>query len=106
LKARITCAGRVQGVGFRARAKRIADRLGIAGLVRNLPDGTVEIFAEFGSGKGGRKIFSQFVGELRAPFALFGLAEGGAADVIFFFKGEKGFLPAWKAFNGFEIDYG
>ncbi len=39
-------SGRVQGVGFRAWAARDADRLGIKGLVRNLPDGSVEIVAE------------------------------------------------------------
>ena len=42
----IIVSGRVQGVGFRAWAAREADRLGIKGLVRNLPDGSVEIVAE------------------------------------------------------------
>ena len=42
----IIVSGRVQGVGFRAWAAREAARFGITGLVRNLPDGTVEIFAE------------------------------------------------------------
>ncbi len=43
-------SGRVQGVGFRAWTAREADRLGIKGLVRNLPDGSVEIVAEGLSG--------------------------------------------------------
>ena len=38
--------GIVQGVGFRMFAERAARRLGLAGLVRNLPDGRVEIVAE------------------------------------------------------------
>lgn len=37
--------GRVQGVGFRWWTRRTADRLGIAGSVRNLSDGTVEVRA-------------------------------------------------------------
>lgn len=37
--------GRVQGVGFRWWTRRTAGRLGIAGSVRNLSDGTVEVRA-------------------------------------------------------------
>ena len=38
--------GMVQGVGFRVFAERAARRMGLVGLVRNLPDGRVEIVAE------------------------------------------------------------
>lgn len=38
--------GRVQGVGFRYFAWDAAVREGITGLVRNLPDGSVEAIAE------------------------------------------------------------
>ncbi len=38
--------GRVQGVGFRYTAHRIANRHQLTGFVRNLPDGTVEMFAQ------------------------------------------------------------
>lgn len=37
--------GDVQGVGFRAMTRYFATGLGVTGTVRNLPDGTVEIFA-------------------------------------------------------------
>jgi acylphosphatase len=39
-------AGTVQGVGFRARAKRVAAQHDVAGYVRNLDDGRVELVAE------------------------------------------------------------
>lgn len=45
LQARVN--GRVQGVYFRAFVEEKADELGLAGYVRNLPDGrTVEVLAE------------------------------------------------------------
>lgn len=38
-------SGRVQGVFFRASARHEADRLGITGYAKNLPDGRVEVLA-------------------------------------------------------------
>jgi acylphosphatase len=38
--------GRVQGVGFRATAQHFANKTGIFGTVRNMPEGHVEIFAQ------------------------------------------------------------
>jgi acylphosphatase len=39
-------AGRVQGVGFRFTACRLAGRYDVTGTVRNLPDGRVECVIE------------------------------------------------------------
>jgi acylphosphatase len=48
MKARVHVfvSGRVQGVFFRAETADMADRLGLAGWVRNLPDGRVEALFE------------------------------------------------------------
>jgi acylphosphatase len=43
---RFLVSGRVQGVGFRYFAQDVARREGLTGLVRNLPDGRVEVVAE------------------------------------------------------------
>ncbi len=42
----IVFVGRVQGVGFRFTALDMARRYKLTGLVRNLPDGTVEMIAQ------------------------------------------------------------
>lgn len=43
---RVVVSGRVQGVFFRDSCRQEATRLGVAGLARNLSDGTVEVVAE------------------------------------------------------------
>jgi acylphosphatase len=42
----VTVTGRVQGVSFRAYAVQEADRVGVAGWVRNEPDGSVAAHVE------------------------------------------------------------
>lgn len=45
-RVRARVSGRVQGVFFRQSTRLEAERLGLAGSVRNLPDGRVEVEAE------------------------------------------------------------
>lgn len=42
IRRHVLVSGHVQGVGYRYLARKHAERLGIAGWVRNLPDGRVE----------------------------------------------------------------
>ena len=43
--ARFLIRGYVQGVGFRAHTRHEAQRLGLTGYAKNLPDGRVEVLA-------------------------------------------------------------
>ena len=45
-RRRVYFSGRVQGVGFRYTAERIAKGFKVRGYVRNLPDGRVELVME------------------------------------------------------------
>lgn len=56
----VRVSGVVQGVGFRWFVRERARRLGLAGWVRNLPDGSVEVVAE-----GDRGQLELLMGELR-----------------------------------------
>ncbi len=45
-RVRVVISGRVQGVWYRGAMKEEAERLGLAGWVRNRPDGAVEAAVE------------------------------------------------------------
>jgi acylphosphatase len=52
---RILYSGEVQGVGFRYAVKTMVTGFEVAGIIRNLPDGRVELIAE-----GERKELEEF----------------------------------------------
>lgn len=79
--------GRVQGVGFRYTARRAAAGFDVAGYVRNLPDGRVELVASGDAGE-----VDGFLQALRDS-ELAGHIESEAAEVI----------PKPAHLRGFEI---
>lgn len=46
IRYRLLISGVVQGVSFRDACRRMAERQGVSGWVRNLPDGSVEAVFE------------------------------------------------------------
>ena len=46
VRSHVIFSGRVQGVGFRYTAQRLANEHKLLGWVKNLPDGRVEMLAE------------------------------------------------------------
>ena len=46
IRNRVLISGRVQGVAYRDACRRMAEQHGVAGWVRNLPDGRVEAVFE------------------------------------------------------------
>ena len=77
--------GRVQGVGFRYTARRVAAGFDVAGYVRNLPDGRVELVASGDDGE-----VDGFLAELRES-ELAGHIAGESAEVIGKPAGLRGF---------------
>jgi len=80
-------AGHVQGVGFRYAVKSVATGFEVAGIVRNLPDGQVELVAE-----GDKEELEAFRGAIR---------ESGLDHFIH--KENVNWTEANKEFKGFQI---
>jgi acylphosphatase len=89
-RAHVIVSGRVQGVFFRSETKYKADRQGVRGWVRNLPDGRVE---------------AVFEGEEEAVKALVEFCRRGppGARVTSVDSKWEGFTGE---FDGFKIKYG
>lgn len=62
-RRRIYFTGHVQGVGFRMTTRRLAMGQPIAGYVRNLDDGRVELLVE-----GDPPVLTRFVGSIQREF--------------------------------------
>jgi acylphosphatase len=80
-------SGRVQGVGFRYTVKSLTPGFDVAGNVRNLPDGRVELVAE-----GAREELDAFRQAIR---------ESGLGRLIQ--REEESWSEASGTFRGFEI---
>ncbi|MBC7348034.1 MAG: acylphosphatase [Clostridia bacterium] len=80
--------GLVQGVGMRAYVRRQAQRLGLVGFVRNLPDGRVEVVAE-----GAPEDLEALLASLQEPAV-------GRVDHI-----THAYHPASGKFRRFEISF-
>ena len=59
-RVQVTVSGHVQGVGYRYFAVHAAQRLGLGGTVRNLPDGEVQVISE-----GDEERINEFLRDLR-----------------------------------------
>ncbi len=85
--------GRVQRVGFRREVVDTAQELGVVGNVKNLPDGSVRVFAQ-----GEKRSVDEFVERLRetrSPISIgdFKVTKTGLRPRSRFFKIEYGSTP-------------
>jgi acylphosphatase len=81
--------GHVQGVFFRATTRNHAHTIGIVGTVKNLPDGTVEIWAQ-----GSKEPLNNFLQKLKD--------EPGMGAISHF---ETDYPQSNQSFDGFNVIY-
>ena len=82
----ISFSGRVQGVGFRFTAQKVAMHYKLAGYVCNTPNGGVEVLAQ-----GGAEDISAFVRDLQEMFTVQGTTIEDA--------------PVSPRYDGFDITF-
>ncbi|MBI2529961.1 MAG: acylphosphatase [Candidatus Diapherotrites archaeon] len=99
--ARVLVFGNVQGVGFRAYVEQVARGMQINGFIRNLDDGTVEIYV-----KTQKQKINAFAKRINLqedhsdPFSLH------VTKIEVAFESDRRFIKPNRKLGRFEIDYG
>lgn len=99
--ASVFAEGHVQGVGFRWTVADTARELKLAGLVRNLRDGRVQIFLE-----GPRETVTEFINIIKTREGSLKGLQPRVDRLSVAFEEDEEFKDAWRPYNGFEIDVG
>jgi acylphosphatase len=101
VRANVYVFGSVQAVGYRVLVKNIAMLMGVKGLVRNLEDGSVEIYAE-----AEKDILERFIKALEVKGRPGDILSLNVERVEVRWEGTPGYTGPWKQYKQFEIDYG
>ena len=103
IRCRLLIKGHIQGVGYRGLIQQVARKLDINGLVRNLNDGSVEIFCEV-ENKSILKKFKEIIDKKSDEKDYF---NPNVNKISEFYDGEDDYaINPPKEFKRFEIDYG
>ncbi len=98
-RRKFVITGIVQRVGYRALVLQIASNLGIKGTIRNLPDGSVEIFAD--GQEDALRRFRTKIDKKGDPEDFTRMHVSTIKEIP-----EEKFEWPSKEFTSFEIDYG
>jgi len=101
VRANVYVFGSVQAVGYRVLVKNIAMLMGVKGLVRNLEDGSVEIYAE-----AEKDVLERFIKALEVKGRPGDILSLNVERVEVRWEGTPGYTGPWKQYKQFEIDYG
>ncbi|MEM4411169.1 MAG: acylphosphatase [Candidatus Caldarchaeum sp.] len=100
-KARVKVVGNIQAVGYRALVKYVARMLGVKGLVRNLDDGSVEVFAD-----APEESLEKFLKAVDIKGKPNDILSPHVEKMEIHREGEPGYKGPWRSYEAFEIDYG
>ena len=101
VKATMYVYGSVQAVGYRVYVKNVAALMGVRGLVRNLGNGSVEIFAEAEKG-----VLDRFMKAIDVKGRQGDILSLNVERLEVRLEGEPGYAGPWRKYTQFEIDYG
>ncbi|MEM4316278.1 MAG: acylphosphatase [Nitrososphaerota archaeon] len=101
MRSRVKVIGNIQAVGYRALTKYVARMLGVKSLIRNLEDGSVEIFAD-----APEEMLERFLKAVDVKGKPDDILSPNVEKMEIYREGEPGYADPWRSYGAFEIDYG
>jgi len=92
IRATIRVFGNVQAVGYRVLAKIIVRKMGVKGLIRDLEDGSVEVFVE-----AEEKVVDEFVKAIDIKGRPEDMLSLHVDRIEAYREGEPGYRGPWKS---------
>ena len=101
MRVRLLIKGTVQGVGFRALVKQLGRNLGLKGTIRNLSDGSVEVYCE-GTERliGNFRKKLEYRGDPDKPFSL------NVESITLHPEGDAEYTSPPEKWEPIDVDYG
>ena len=102
VRARLVISGNVQDVGYRTLIRKIANKMKVGGVARNLKDGNVEVYCECAN----KEMLAEFCKNIDIKSSKGSLFVLNVDALKIYEDGSKDYRDPQTDFIGFEIDYG
>ncbi|MDO9536846.1 MAG: acylphosphatase [Thermoplasmata archaeon] len=101
IRTLLIVSGNVQGVGYRTLVKQIANRMRVTGIVKNLPNGDVEIYCQCSD----KETFDKFLKQLKIKATTDDVFAVNVDDIKKYEDDHLNYGEPHTNFETFEIDY-
>ena len=102
MHARLIVSGNVQGVGYRTLVRQISKRMRVTGIVRNLPEGDVEIYCQCSD----KETLDKFIEQVDVKATTDNVFAVHVDSITSYNEGEANYGEPDTDFKSFKIDYG
>ncbi|MBI5000767.1 MAG: acylphosphatase [Euryarchaeota archaeon] len=102
VRARLVISGNVQDVGYRTLIRKVANKMKVNGIVRNLEDGNVEVYCECAN----KEIVTKFCKNIEKKSSTEDMFILNVESIKIYEEGSKEYGDPKTDFKVFKIDYG
>jgi len=102
MRARLVISGNVQDVGYRTLIRKVANKMKVNGVARNLEDGNVEVYCEYAN----KETLTKFCKNIEIKSSTGDMFVLNVENIIIHVEDSKDYSDPKTDFKTFKIDYG